>query len=350
MQTAIDAAVRWEQVIIGDLPSKDTSGQAMPPRPSGLSESCTAYPNVIDDIYVCVQDIQLSNSIGFGGFYLTRDIGKIFNPRTGRSHRLTYGGYVGISNSILNDDTDDLKNFMIHELGHAMGFPFFLEPELDNVITASSSLYATNTNADDAWKALGCFSGQIPLESKNEGHWDEICLRNEVTTPVVFSGVRNPLSNFTIAAMADMGYDVNYNDADSYSIDDLGVCGTSCPEAFSFRKRGLGSTNRRQLAEEAKMIIRNDFKDILRNYHNELENSNYIQGKAGCCVMEKVDVLVKEDDDGHLHTVTVTYDDVKEMQCRAIGTTLSRIIACHIVAKMPISCYRLVPVRTYYYM
>ncbi len=309
MQTAIDAAARWEQVIIGDLPSKDTSGQAMPPRPSGLSESCTAYPNVIDDIYVCVQDVRMSNSLGFGGFYLTRDTGKI-NPRTGRSHRLTYGGYVGISNSILNDDGDDLKNLMIHELGHALGFPFFLEPEFDNVITASSSLYATNTNADDAWKALGC-SGQIPLES-NKGHWDEACLRNEVMTPVVFSGVRNPLSNFTIAAMADMGYDVNYNGADPYSIDDLGVCGTSCPEASSFRKRGLGSTNRRQLAEEEKMIIRNDFKDILRNYHNELEKSDFVQGEAGYYVMEKVDVLVK-DDDGRIHTVTVTYDDVKEM-------------------------------------
>jgi hypothetical protein len=61
------------------------------------------------------------------------------------------------------------------------------------------------------------------------------------------------------------------------------------------------------------MIIRNDFKDILRNYHNELEKSNFIQGEAGFYVMEKVDVLVKDDDDGHLHSVTVTYDDVKEM-------------------------------------
>jgi hypothetical protein len=92
----------------------------------------------------------------------------------------------------------------------------------------------------------------------------------------------------------------------------LGVCGTSCPEASSFRKRGLGSTNRRQLAEEEKMIIRNDFKDILRNYHNELEKSDFVQGEAGYYVMEKVDVLVK-DDDGRIHTVTVTYDDVKEM-------------------------------------
>ena len=60
------------------------------------------------------------------------------------------------------------------------------------------------------------------------------------------------------------------------------------------------------------MIIRNDFKDIVLNYHNELEQSDFVQGKAGYYVMEKVDVLVK-DDDGHLHTVTVTYDDVKEM-------------------------------------
>jgi hypothetical protein len=133
-------------------------------------------------------------------------------------------------------------------------------------------------------------------------------------TPVVFSGVRNPLSNFTIAAMADMGL---MTSTTMVRIPTLlmtwGVCRTSCPEAFSFRKRGLGSTNRRhQLAEEAKMIIKNDFKDILRNYHNELETSDFIHGKAGYYVMEKVDVLVK-DNDGHLHQVTVTYDDVKEM-------------------------------------
>ncbi len=310
MQTAVDAAARWERVIVGDLPSRDMSGLAVPPIPPDLAESCTAYPNVIDDIYVCVQDVQLSNSIGFGGFYLTRDIGKI-NPRTGRSHRLTYGGYIGVSNSILDDDADDLENLMIHELSHALGFPFFLEPDFDNVITASSSFYATNTNADDAWKALGC-SGQIPLEP-SKGHWKETCLVNEVMTPTLFQGARTPLSNITVAAMADMGYDVNYNGADPYSIDDLGSCGTSCPEASSSRtRRGLGFSKRRQLSKEEEMVIRNDFKDMVINYHNELEQSDFVQGKGGYYVMEQVDVLVK-DGDGHLHTVTVTYNDVKGM-------------------------------------
>jgi hypothetical protein len=181
---------------------------------------------------------------------------------------------------------------MMHKLGHALGFPFFLETVFNNVITASSAFYATNTNADDASKALGC-SGQIPLES-NKGHWDEACLQNEVMMPVVFSGVQNPLSNFTIAAiMADMGYDINYNGADPYSIDDLGICATSCPEASSFCKHVLGSTNHHQLAKEEKMIIRNNFKDILCNYHNELEKIDFVQGKAGYYVMEKVEMLVK---------------------------------------------------------
>ena len=57
---------------------------------------------------------------------------------------------------------------------------------------------------------------------------------NEVMTPVVFSGVRNPLSNFTVAAMADMGYDVNYNGADPYSIDDLGVLRNFLPRSIFF--------------------------------------------------------------------------------------------------------------------
>jgi hypothetical protein len=121
---------------------------------------------------------------------------------------------------------------MIHELGHAMGFPLFLEPEFDNVITALSSLYATNDNADNAWKALGC-SGHI-LSSLPKDTGMKICLRNEVMTPIVFSGVRNPLSNFTIAAMADMGYGINYNGADPYSIDDLGRLPNLLPRSILF--------------------------------------------------------------------------------------------------------------------
>mmetsp|Transcript_21736 Transcript_21736/g.39439 ORF Transcript_21736/g.39439 Transcript_21736/m.39439 type:complete len:146 (+) Transcript_21736:1042-1479(+) len=104
----------------------------------------------------------------------------------------------------------------------------------------------------------------ISLSSLPKDTGMKICLLNEVMTPVVFSGVRNPLSNFTVAAMADMGL---MTSTTMVRIPTLlmtwGVCRTSCPEAFSFRKRGLGSTNRRQLAEEAKMIIKNDFKDIL---------------------------------------------------------------------------------------
>lgn len=178
-----------------------------------------------------------------------------------------------------------------------------------------SNVYATGTNADDAWKAIGC-SGQIPIQS-DQGHWDEGCLVHEVMTPTIFQDVRNPLSNITVAAMADMGYNVNYDSADTFSLQDLGNCGAACPEASSNGGgRRLGSSRtrrrRRQLTKEVRMAIMQEFKDELINFHNRVKQSGFVQGKRGHYAMERVDVLLL-DDDGHFHTVTVTYNDVKEM-------------------------------------
>lgn len=183
-----------------------------------------------------------------------------------------------------------------------------MQPNFDNVITDSSSVYATNTIADDAWKELGC-SGQIPLEG-NKGHWNEACLKNEVMTPTIFRGIRNPLSKITVAAMADRGYDVDYNGVDPYLINDLGSCGASCPEASSSGGRRLASSKRRQLEMgQMTMTVRAEFKDLLLDYHQVLQESGFVQGEGGWYVMEEVHVLV-QDNDGHLHTVTVAYDDL----------------------------------------
>lgn len=312
MQTVIDAAARWERVVVGDLTPRSTASLPNPPTPPSLSRGCTAMPDVIDDIYICVQDDQLSNSIGYGGYYLTREIDKI-NPRTGRNYRLPYGGYVGISDSILgDDDKDDLLNLAIHEIGHGMGFPFFLEPNFSNIIT--SNLYATGTNADNAWKALGC-SGRIPLQS-TRGHWNEGCLSDEVMTPTLFTGRPNPLSSITVAAMADMGYDVDYSEADSFTIQDLGnSCGASCPQAGNQRNLGVGSHtqgHRYQLSDERKMAVFQEMKDKILYFHEQLESSGFVQGRGGIYAIEQVDVLLF-DDVGELQTLTVSYDDVKDL-------------------------------------
>lgn len=255
MDTAIAAAARWEQVIVGDLPFVDTGASGQLSRPVDLSEDCTV-PTGIDDIYICIQNVQLDDGVvGFAGPFLSRTTDDM-NDRT--SQGLPYAGRVAISNAALDDGDEDLTNYMIHEISHALGFPAFLPEEEE------SNLYATDTNADDAWKAIGC-NGQIPIQMGVQGHWDETCLVDEIMTPIVFQGTRNQLSNITVAAMADLGYKVNYNAADAFTSSNLGMCGASCPETGSSGggRRLESAPRHRELSDQAKMAVMYDFKDDL---------------------------------------------------------------------------------------
>lgn len=183
-----------------------------------------------------------------------------------------------------------------------------MKPNFDDVI--NSTLYETNTTANAQWNALGC-SGRIPLEP-DQGHWDEKCLAHEVMTPSLLFNTTNFLSNLTAGAMEDMGYDVDYAKTDDFTLSDLGNCTTSCPEASSSGGRRLDSLPRRKPAEETILAVKNEFKKDLIDFHTQLKKSGFIQGKGGYYVMEQVDALVL-DGDGHVHTVTVTYDMVKDM-------------------------------------
>ena len=52
------------------------------------------------------------------------------------------------------------------------------------------------------------------------GHWDEECMESELMTGFADVG-NNPLSRITIASLEDLGYDVDYRNADSYTTSDL---------------------------------------------------------------------------------------------------------------------------------
>lgn len=52
------------------------------------------------------------------------------------------------------------------------------------------------------------------------GHWDEDCMGNEPMTGYADVG-NSPLSRISIASLEDIGYDVDYSSADSYTESDL---------------------------------------------------------------------------------------------------------------------------------
>ena len=78
--------------------------------------------------------------------------------------------------------------------------------------------------ATSEYNALfGVAESGVPVEGLPSGpgsadsHWRESVFGNEIMTPALGSGTTFPLSRVTIAALADMGYEVDMSQADAYS-------------------------------------------------------------------------------------------------------------------------------------
>jgi hypothetical protein len=103
------AAARWEEVIVGDLPEQ--SGKAVKSL-FGFGSACT-YPDVIDDFHLCIGYFTGGFTDGPGG---TLGLGgpdrlRSTNPRT---------PYTGIISLDIADALD--FNTVLHEMGHGTLF------------------------------------------------------------------------------------------------------------------------------------------------------------------------------------------------------------------------------------
>ena len=68
------------------------------------------------------------------------------------------------------------------------------------------------------------------------GHWREAVFGNELMTGFLDTG-SNPISRLTIASLADLGYEVNLEAADDYSL----------PSALELAMMGISGDGHRQL-------------------------------------------------------------------------------------------------------
>ena len=83
--------------------------------------------------------------------------------------------------------------------------------------------YKSDSAASREYQALSGCSGAIPLEQNLQGsncvHWAEGCFKNEVMTSAANSKL--PVSRLTLAGLQDLGYQVDYSQAESFSAADL---------------------------------------------------------------------------------------------------------------------------------
>lgn len=161
-------------------------------------------------------------------------------------------------------------------------------------------------NANREFQELsGCSEDPVPVSLRNGncGHWLEACLLEEEMTPFTTPGPDRS-SRITIASLEDLGYEVQYDQAEAFTRDDLNATCT-CDE------------RRRRLAPETLVDTTGQAKDETLQYareagmqflvENALSRSANPDEEDVIYVGDKVVAVVIEED-GQIFDVTVHAD------------------------------------------
>ena len=240
----INSAVeRWESIITGDI-----DNVRMPPVYE-YDQSCYAkadtHIDFVDDITLLVEVAAFDGELGILGF------ANMCANRTvdaSAPHLPALGFLVLDSADVANADPEGgfIFDIVFHEIGHALGYSEFMwgndfksvdGPLIRDRVGTGLTLadpHFVGPAALEEWKKLGgdryINGASIPLESlggagSNNSHWRELVLDNELMTPFYNLGAVNPISELTIAAMEDIGYEVSYDLADDYEIPESSLAG-----------------------------------------------------------------------------------------------------------------------------
>jgi subtilisin-like proprotein convertase family protein len=194
------AAKRWSSIIIGDVPDANLQGE------------------IIDDIKIDARGAAID---GVGGI-----LGQA-GPTWIRS--VSYFPIAGV----MTFDRDDLQKLeddglllsvILHEMAHVLGYGTIWSYK--GLLQGAGSINPTFSGAN-AMKEFGTLLGSstptaVPVANTGgpgtrDSHWREAVFGNELMTGFINQGV-NPLSRLTIASMADLGYQVNLEVADQYTL------------------------------------------------------------------------------------------------------------------------------------
>lgn len=120
----------------------------------------------------------------------------------------------------------ELNSIVLHEALHAVGIGTFDRWAELLVGAGTSTPIFTGTAANAAWRTLSgsrySFAG-APVEGEGgegtaDGHWRETILGVELMTGYHDSGRTNPLSALTVAALSDLGYQVDAASAEPFAL------------------------------------------------------------------------------------------------------------------------------------
>ncbi|MCP3930720.1 MAG: peptidase, partial [Bacteroidetes bacterium] len=195
-----EAAYRWSEVIVGNLSSVNTD------------------IGMVDDLVIDAQGINID---GEGGV-----LGQAGPTMLRSGSLLPARGIMQFDLADLREmeENDELIDIIIHEMGHVLGIGT-LWPNLGMIRNSgSNNPEFTGSNAMREYGVLKNLphAAFVPIantggEGTRESHWRESVFDTELMTGYDDPG-RNALSRLTIASLQDVGYQVDYNRADPFTL------------------------------------------------------------------------------------------------------------------------------------
>ena len=224
MSTAMEeafvrAAARISAMVIGDLPQVNVNG--LNAADFCGEPSLPTMTGTVDDvvIYAGLQNIDgPSNVLAQAGPCAVRDDAASL-PVLG----IMMFDAADAANLVASGNMEEvIMHEMMHVLGFGDGYWLYLGYLTGN--TTSNPVYSGGNATADCRLVGGASICATTIPVHNTGgagsvnsHWREGVFINELMTAGLNSGT-NPVSRMTIGAFMDLGYDVNYDAADTYRI------------------------------------------------------------------------------------------------------------------------------------
>lgn len=122
------------------------------------------------------------------------------------------------------DSEGSLADVILHEMGHVLGLgTLWTRFDLINASGTNNPQFTGTASTREYAELLGVQEPR-PVPAANtggagtrEGHWRELVFGDELMTGFL-SGTSRPISRLTIAGMADIGYRVDFDQADAYAL------------------------------------------------------------------------------------------------------------------------------------